>query len=319
MVRCSKVCRCSRAASALPERWRARARPNWADACRRLQTQHSFELGNGFGVLLQLRVHRSQEVVGVGIVGIDLQDALKCVDGFGRLALTAPQETQVVPDARIGGFFGCRRVEGRFCFGQLLEIQQGDSLVQFGGCQVWVGFQRLVEFLHCFVHALLVHVGDAEIVQLGCLGVIRWLVAWPCAHRNQTNHHGQHNVAQDSKHSESLLVWDADGEAIIAAAIPFAAPPFRQTRTPLRWRKTIGQRVSSRNNAFIASGYEPIRRGKICLPALVKPMTAKFGIPCDVQPNPRPNPGASHVPPTGNVHRRQPYLLDRASAIIQKY
>ena len=217
LVRCSKVCRCSRAASALPERCRARARPNSADACSGLQTQHRFELGDGFVVLLLLRIHRSQEVVRVGIVGIDLQDALKCFDRLGRLALTAPQQAEVVPDARIGRFLGRRRVERLFRLGQLLQIQQGDSLVQFGRRQARIGFQRQVEFLHRFVHALLVHVGDAEIVQLGCLSAVRRLVGRRCRYGNEPREEHRQKPAQ-GPHVRKLPGCIADSVPIIAAA-----------------------------------------------------------------------------------------------------
>ena len=115
--------------------------------------------------LLGLRVGRAQKIPGVGIVGVDFDDALECIDRRRRIARVLGQHPEAVPGIRILRILLQRVFQRRLGFVDLLQIQIGNALVQPRDRQFGIGRGGLLKFFQPLLEQLLVHVGDAEIVQ----------------------------------------------------------------------------------------------------------------------------------------------------------
>ena len=87
------------------------------------------EGGDRFGELLNLSVGRTQEIPGVGVVGVDFGYAMEGVDGGACIRRVFVKEAEVVPGVRVfrivlGGFF-----QQRFGVVYALEVEQGHSSI----------------------------------------------------------------------------------------------------------------------------------------------------------------------------------------------
>jgi len=131
-----------------------------------IEFQRLLEGVDSGGIILLLAVEGGKKIVRIGIAGVDLQDLLKVGNGLGSLSFAAMYEPEVVPGARVSGILGGGLLQRFRGFGQLLFAEQSNPLVQYGCGQCRVEFVCRIELGDRFFHQLLVHHGDAEVIQL---------------------------------------------------------------------------------------------------------------------------------------------------------
>src|SRR6266550_8930549 len=85
-------------------------------------------------ILSGLGVGAAQEVPGVGIVGINLDDATESIYGSLRVARVLMKQTQAVPGMRIGGITFDRFFEKFLGRIDASQAEQSDALIQARGC-----------------------------------------------------------------------------------------------------------------------------------------------------------------------------------------
>jgi hypothetical protein len=123
--------------------------------------------------LLELRVGRSEEVPGVGVVRIDFGDAAEGFDGSAGIAGVFVIETEVVPGMGVFGILFDGFFQQRLGFFEALQIEQRHSAIDGGHFQRGIIGGRFFERLQCFFEELLVHVGDADGIEAGrFLGIL---------------------------------------------------------------------------------------------------------------------------------------------------
>ena len=131
----------------------------------RIDFQRVLECFDRLRKLLGLHVGRTQKIPGIGVIGIDFDDALECFDRSLRVARILGQQSEAVPGVRafrilLEGIF-----QRGFCLVNLLQIQIGDALVQACNRELGIGFGCLLELLQSLFEKLLIHVGDADVVE----------------------------------------------------------------------------------------------------------------------------------------------------------
>ncbi len=104
---------------------------------------------------------------------------LKGCDAGLAVALGAFEQPEVVPDTRVAGIDFGGAVEFGFGLGQALQDEQHDAGIHVRNGERWVGGDGELELCEGVFAALLVHVGDAEVVgadgageRAGCVGSV---------------------------------------------------------------------------------------------------------------------------------------------------
>ena len=132
-----------------------------------------FERVDRLRILLELRVGRTEKVPGIGVVRIDLRNASEGFDRLLRDGRILVVETEVIPGMSVFRIIVRGFLEKCFCFIDALQVQQSDAAIQRCDFQIRIFRRRLFKRLQPFLEQLLVHVGDADIVQAarGFLGI----------------------------------------------------------------------------------------------------------------------------------------------------
>ena len=144
--------------------------PEFGGDLKGIQLQRIFEGGDGFVVLLLLRIHEAEEILGVGVAGIESCGFLKMFDGLVGLAGGFGEEAEVEPDARIfrvalGGF-----LEDLLGVVEALHVEEGDADVDAADVGFLVEDAGALKFAEGFFEVLAVHEGDAVIIFSDDLG-----------------------------------------------------------------------------------------------------------------------------------------------------
>ena len=128
--------------------------------------------GDGFIVLLELRIQITQKIVCIGFVGEDFGDVFEGLNSVAEVGQIFVREAEVIPGVRVarqllGG--GKQFVSGGFGF---LLVEERDTEVEACHGKFWVGLQSLLKKFLGVRGALLVEVSDAEGIQAQRLGGI---------------------------------------------------------------------------------------------------------------------------------------------------
>jgi hypothetical protein len=121
------------------------------------------------GILSELRANETDQVMGVRIGRVQVDDALEWSHGMGRHSEVAVRQPQVVPRARSLGIFGRERLQYRQRVVEPLQVEQCDGPVQARRLEGRVGADGLHKQLQRRLGPLLRHVSDAERVQADSL------------------------------------------------------------------------------------------------------------------------------------------------------
>ena len=135
-----------------------------------IELQGGIESGDGFRVLVKRHVILAEKIVRIGVVSIEGNDALKIAGGKIRMAEGIFEQAEVVPDARIFRFARGGFVEDGLGLGKLLQVQEGDRLIEARGVETRIEGVGLLKFREGRFLLLAIHVGDAEIVVEGGFG-----------------------------------------------------------------------------------------------------------------------------------------------------
>ena len=142
---------------------------------QRIQLERMVECVNRLRKLLELRIHCTEEVPGVGITVVELDDVLKIFDRSLGIAAVLVEHAERVPDVRIFGIaFGCV-IKNFLRFIHMRKRQLGDALVDFRCAEIRIGCGGILKILQAFFKQLLIHVGGAEIVQACGVGRVRFV------------------------------------------------------------------------------------------------------------------------------------------------
>ena len=115
--------------------------------------------------LLGLHVGRAEEIPGIGVIWIDLDDVLERFDRSLRVARIFSEQSKAVPGVRALGILLQGVFQCDFGIVDLLLIQIRDALVQACDGKLGIRFGRLLKLLQSFFEELLVHVRDANVVE----------------------------------------------------------------------------------------------------------------------------------------------------------
>jgi len=124
-----------------------------------------FECGDGVVVLLELRIEKAYEVVGVGLVGSNLCDVLEGFDSLLRLVEIFVGETEVVPGVGIVGKLGAGLFESGAALLQFLLTEEGDTEIDASDGEFRIDSESFLKIFLRFRTFLLVEKSDAERVE----------------------------------------------------------------------------------------------------------------------------------------------------------
>src|SRR5208283_1656413 len=133
-----------------------------------------FECGDGILILLQLRLEKADEVIGVGLVGRDLCDVLESLNSLLRFVKIFIGETEVVPGVRIVGKFGAGLFESSAALLQFLLTEERDAKIHSGDGEFRIESKSLLKILLRFRTFLLVEESDAKSVEPQNFGRSGW-------------------------------------------------------------------------------------------------------------------------------------------------
>ena len=131
----------------------------------RIQFQCVFERINRRWKLLGLHVHRAQKIPGVSVVRVDLYHSLERVNRRLRVAHVLGQHPEAVPCVGTLRILFERIFQPGLGIIDLLQIQIRNALVQPCNRELRIGLRGLLEVLQSLLKELLVHIGDAQVVQ----------------------------------------------------------------------------------------------------------------------------------------------------------
>src|ERR1700746_3749056 len=131
---------------------------------KRIQLQRIFESCDGFFILLLLRIHEAEEILRVGVAGVESCGFLEMFDGGFGLAGSFGEEAEVEPDARIlrvalGGF-----LEDLLGVVEALHVEESYANVDSADVSFLVEDAGALKFAEGFFEVLAVHEGDAVII-----------------------------------------------------------------------------------------------------------------------------------------------------------
>ena len=96
---------------------------------QRVQLECVLECIDGLGILLRLRVHRAQEVPGIGVVRIDFGNVPEGRGGRVGFVGVLVVQAEVVPGMRVLGSLLDHLFEQRLRLVHLLQIEKRDAAV----------------------------------------------------------------------------------------------------------------------------------------------------------------------------------------------
>ncbi len=164
------------------------------------------ECFNGLRKLLGLHVCGAKKIPGVGIVRVDFDDALKCIDRRLRFARILGQHPEAVPGVGILRILFQRIFQCSLSFINLLQVQVRDTHVQPRDRQFGIGLRGLLKLFQSLLEKLLVHVRDAEIIQARGLDRIRFRLGGKQAEGGEQ---GGNESSRDSRsHQRNLTTKD---------------------------------------------------------------------------------------------------------------
>ena len=179
----------------------------------RIQLQRSLERLLGVLVVTQVQVKRSQKIVRIGIVGIELHGVLHIPDCQLRIARAKMQNSQAVPGARIVRIHRRSLFQGLFGLRQLAQIHQRNPLVHHRNRARRIGRMSLFELGDCLLGQLLIHQRHADVVQARSFHRIRLRIRSP--HRRCTNTRAEDQSKNQKLRRESAV---AKGEVSVNSA-----------------------------------------------------------------------------------------------------
>ncbi len=138
--------------------------PEFGGDLKGIQLQRIFEGGDGFVVLLLLRIHEAEEILRVGVAGIESSGFLEIFDGGFGLAGGFGEEAEVEPDARIFGVALGGFLEDLLGVVEALHVEEGDAHVDAADVGFLVEDAGALKFAEGFFEVLAVHEGDAVII-----------------------------------------------------------------------------------------------------------------------------------------------------------
>jgi hypothetical protein len=122
------------------------------------------EGGNGFIVLLLLGINEAQEILRVGIVGIEHGNFLEIGDGGVGVATGFFHEAEIEPGPGIARVALRGFLEDCAGFVEALHVEEGNAGVEAADVGLGIEDAGALEFPEGFFELLAVHQGDAEIV-----------------------------------------------------------------------------------------------------------------------------------------------------------
>ncbi len=124
---------------------------------KRIKLQRVFEGGDGFVILLLLRIHEAEEILRVGVVGIEVGGFLKMFDSGIGLACGFGEETEVEPDARIFGIALGGFLEDLLGVVKALHVEEGDADVDAADVGFLVEDAGALKLAEGFFEVLAIH------------------------------------------------------------------------------------------------------------------------------------------------------------------
>ena len=129
-----------------------------------IQYERALEGGNGFFVLLLLGINQAEEILGVGIVGIERRDFLEVGDGGVGVASGFFHQAQVEPGPGIARVALRGFLQDCAGFVEALQVEEGDAGVEAANVGLGIENAGALEFAESLFELLTIHQGDAEIV-----------------------------------------------------------------------------------------------------------------------------------------------------------
>ena len=124
---------------------------------KRIELQRIFESGDGFVILLLLRIHEAEKILRVGVVGIEGGGFLEIFDGGVGLAGGLCEEAEVEPDARIFGVALGGFLEDLLGVVEALHVEEGDTDVDAADVGFLVEDAGALKLAEGFFEVLAVH------------------------------------------------------------------------------------------------------------------------------------------------------------------
>src|ERR1019366_3484648 len=97
--------------------------------------------------LLSLHVNRTQEIPGISVVRVDLSHVMKRIDRGLSIARVLRVQAEVIPRLRIPGILLERVLQRSLGFVDLLQVQEGDALIQSRDRELRIELGGLLERL----------------------------------------------------------------------------------------------------------------------------------------------------------------------------
>jgi len=132
---------------------------------QRIDFQCVFECIDRLRKLFGLHIGGAEEIPRISVVGIDLEDMLELVNRRLRIASILREQSEAVPRIRALGILLERVFQRGLRVVDFLKIQIRYALVQTRDGKLGIDFGRLLELLQSLIEQLLVHVGDADVVE----------------------------------------------------------------------------------------------------------------------------------------------------------
>ena len=177
----------------------------------RVELQRVLKRFNGLRKLLGLHIRCAKKIPSVSVVRIDLDDALERIDRRLRIAGVLGQHPEAVPGIRILRILFQRIFQCNLGFVDLLQVQVSDTHIQPRDRKFGIGLRGLLELFQSLLEQLLVHVGDAEVIQARRLDGIRFRLG------GQQAKGSKQRCDKGSRNSEIHLANDLTTERTSAA------------------------------------------------------------------------------------------------------
>jgi hypothetical protein len=129
-----------------------------------IQFERAFECGDGFVVLLLLGINQAQEILGVGVVGIERGDFLEIGDGGVGVASGFFHQAEIEPGPGVARVALRGFLQDHAGFVEALHVEEGDAGVEAADIGLGIENAGALEFAQGFFELLAIHQGDAEIV-----------------------------------------------------------------------------------------------------------------------------------------------------------
>jgi len=122
------------------------------------------EGSDGFFVLLLLRINQAEEILSVGVVGIERGDFLEIGNGGVGVASGFFHQAQVEPGPGIARVALRGLLQDFAGFLEALHVEEGDAGIEAADIGLRIEDAGALELAEGFFELLAIHQGDAEIV-----------------------------------------------------------------------------------------------------------------------------------------------------------